>query len=139
VTKFVVNLNKFNCQGYKVEISNRQLTVEFVNQPGILTPTPCESNIRSETADYAEHLGLANSRYRAVASDTAQSIKRLEMQQLHWNEYLRCAGELQKWFGEQEFKLKSFEQAHHPVSIKEALKDCQVSIIDSMILKKSLS
>ena len=122
-------------QGYKVEICNRQLTVDSVNEPGALLAPPSprppsdpRHHATADQTDYAETLGAVNRRYTAVASDTAERIKRLELQQLRWAEFVRAVGEAQRWLEEQEQRLSSFDQTFHSASVRQALVDCQVSV-----------
>ncbi len=63
-------------QGLKVDISNWQLTVDFVNQSAIQSSSVDTVDSprlprTSDMAEFAERLGQMNKRYQSVSSDIA--------------------------------------------------------------------
>lgn len=126
-------------QGLKIDLANRQLTIDFVNQSAAqqstlndLEPTSTPSlasSAQSERTDFAERLGQMNKRYLGVSSDVDDRLKRLEMQQLKWEQYEKGVNNLVNWFTNQEGAVKKFQLIGHQASVEQALKDCKVSTL----------
>ena len=79
-------------QALKVDISNRQLTIDFVNQSAIQSSSVDMVDSphlpwTSDKAEFAEHLGQMNKRYQSVSSDVVDRLKNLERLELRWQEY----------------------------------------------------
>ena len=119
-------------QGLKVDISNRQLTVDFVNQSAIQSSSVDTVDSprlpwTSDKVEFAERLGQMNKRYQRVSSDVIDRLKNLEMLELRWQEYEKNVTSLMNWFNDQDGKVAKYNRIGHEASIEQALKDCKVS------------
>ncbi|XP_023932384.1 nesprin-1-like [Lingula anatina] len=112
-------------RGFKVDISNKQLTVDFVNQSALEMSIRVPHGHQAEKTDFAEKLGQMNRRWQAAASDVAERLKTLEMLQVRWEEYEKCVKGLMEWFDDQENKIKKYHRIGHEISIRQTLKDCK--------------
>lgn len=63
-------------QGLKVDLGNKQLTVDFVNQSSM------QSTEGLADTDFSEKLGSMNSRYQSISSDIAEQLRNLELLQV---------------------------------------------------------
>lgn len=84
------------------------------------------SSAQVERTDFAERLGQMNKRYLSVSSDVDDRLKRLEMQQMKWEEYEKSVNHLINWFDNQESAVQKFQHPGHEASVEQAIKDCKV-------------
>ena len=114
-------------QGYKIDLSTKLLTVEFVNQSILHMSQDLESK-REDKTDFAERLGAMNQRWQTLNVAVAEEVKRLDSLKLDWLEWERQIKELAGWFEKQEAKLRKLEgKVGHETSVDQAVKMCQVS------------
>ncbi|ELT88687.1 hypothetical protein CAPTEDRAFT_175674 [Capitella teleta] len=116
----------------KIDMANRQLTIDFVNQSGSQVSQPelenvpaLGSSVRAERAEFAERLGQMNKRYLSICSDVDDKLKRVEIQQMKWEEYEKGVSTLNNWFDNQESAFKKFQHTGHEASVEQAIKDCK--------------
>ena len=114
-------------QGYKIDLSTKLLTKEFVNQSILKMSQDLESK-REDKTDFAERLGTMNKRWQTLNVTISEEVKHLEFLMKDWLEYERLVKELKTWFEKQEEKLKKYEgKVGHETSVQQAVKMCQVS------------
>lgn len=113
-------------QGLDVEIGYKQLTVDFVNEPGVQTPAnELELTIQS---DFAERLGVANKRWQNLKQNVKQSLKTMKLLHQKWEDFERAKKTIIEWFCEQEDKITRYHLIGHEVGVKQTLVDCKVSV-----------
>jgi len=105
-----------------VEISSRQLTVDFVSQ------SQSSTGVTASRADSAEELGDMNRRYLAVASDVSERLKQLNSLQLQYTDYESQVDGLHSWFAEQDARLDGFMQLQGHAAVQQAVQECNVCI-----------
>jgi len=110
------------CQGLKAEISQQQLTVDFVSQ------SQSGTGVAASRADVAEDLGSMSCRYHTVASDVSERLKQLDSLQLQWTDYESQVDSINRWFAEQDACLDAFKQLQDCAAVKQAVRECDVCI-----------
>jgi len=105
-----------------VEITNRQLTVDFVSQ------SQSSTGVTADHSDFAEELGNMNHRYQAVASDVSERLKQLNSLQLQWLEYESQVDQLNIWFAKQDTRLAGFVQLQSHATVQQAIREFNVCI-----------
>ena len=125
-------------QSLKVDIGNRQLTVDFVNQSAMQTSSSKESDdaTQSDRMEFAERLGNMNKRYQSVTSDVTERLKNLELLLLKWEEYEKGVNTLISWFQDQEAKVKRCNKVGHEVTVRQGLRDCK-TLLEQLEEKKT--
>ena len=115
-------------QGLKIELGHRQLTVDFVNQVALqLASADHDDRLQGDKIDYAERLGQMNKRYQMLATDIIDRQKKLEALELQWEEYERGLNNMYSWFEDRAARIEKYSKLGHETSVRNALKDCQVS------------
>ena len=122
-----LNFNIHCLQSYKIDLSSKQLTVDFVNQD-VLQPSdePDHSVPTHERTEFSERLGTLNSRWRDVSRHVSDRLASLEAIHSKWGEFEKSVARLVGWFHEQEDKLKKYRLIGHEVSVRQTLKDVKV-------------
>jgi len=116
-------------QDFKIELQNKQLTIDFVNQSSLQTGTQDQESspyMSSDKTEFAERLGTLNKRWQGLSHDVNEQLRTFEMLQKKWEEYESSLSCLQDWFQEQEDKVKQYRLIGHEVSVKQTLKECKV-------------
>ena len=98
----------------KVELANKQLTVDFVNQSTLDTHAEAQP---SDTAYFSEKLGEMNGRYQAISNQVVEKIKSLQELQARWEDYDKMIKTLEIWFTDQEAKITRFQRIGHEFSV----------------------
>ncbi|XP_022095690.1 nesprin-1-like isoform X2 [Acanthaster planci] len=123
-------------RGYKIDLSTKLLTVEFVNQSMLHMSQDLESK-REDKTDFAERLGAMNQRWETLNVSVTEVVKRLDSLQQDWLEWERQVRELTTWLDKQEAKLRKCEgKVGHETSVEQAVKMCQ-TMEDSIDSKQS--
>ena len=104
-------------QGLKVELSQKQLTVDFVNE------SVADTSMEGDHTDFAERLGKMNNRFEHVASDVLEMVKKLDLLTLQWEEYDKTVHSLANWLDGEKTKLERYEELGHEVSVTQAMED----------------
>ncbi|PKU40578.1 nesprin-1 isoform x1 [Limosa lapponica baueri] len=112
-------------QGFKIDLSCKQLTVDFVNQSVLQISSQDVESKRSDKTDFAEQLGAMNRRWQILQGLITEKIQLLESLQESWAEYESNVQGLKTWFETQEKKLKQQQKIGDQASVQNALKDCQ--------------
>ena len=76
---FLISIMNFFLQGFKVDVTNKQLTVDFVNAAMAQQTADGDAPDKMEIA---EKLGQMNNNYQAISSDIMDKLKNLELQQV---------------------------------------------------------
>ncbi|KAH9507316.1 hypothetical protein Btru_056892 [Bulinus truncatus] len=109
---------------YKVELTSRQMPVDFVNQK-ILAPHPDEVNVPHEKLEFAEKLGQLNKKWKDVLQNVNDRLNTLKSLHDKWEDFDLTLKRLQAWFSEQEDTIKRYKLIGHEVGVKQKLKDCK--------------
>ncbi|XP_041353316.1 nesprin-1-like isoform X4 [Gigantopelta aegis] len=117
-----VMLKKY--KGYKIELSSKQMTMDFVNQ-SILQPMPQDPTEDFEKVDFGEKLAELNRQWKKAMTDVGDRLHSLEQLQARYDEYEQALLQLQSWFHEQEDKIKKYQLIGHGVAVKQTLKECK--------------
>ncbi|RUS76916.1 hypothetical protein EGW08_015319, partial [Elysia chlorotica] len=112
-------------KGYKVEVTSKQMTLDFVNQ-SVLAPQPQEEHVTHEKLDFADKLGEVNRNWVKVVKSINDRLASLEAMNDQWLEYEQALERLQAWFREQEDKVKRYKLIGHEVGVRQTLKDCKL-------------
>ena len=110
--------------GLKVDLANKQLTVDFVNQSAAANDTMTAA-AALESTQFSEKLGELNSRYGHVLSQVNETLKQLQELQRNWQEHDTSVKALQMWLTDQEARLSRFRRLGHELSVRNALNECQ--------------
>ncbi|GFO48206.1 nesprin-1-like [Plakobranchus ocellatus] len=111
-------------KGYKVEVTSKQMTLDFVNQ-SVLAPQPEDEHVTHEKLDFAEKLGEVNKKWANVIKAINDRLTSLQGMNGQWLEYEQALERLQAWFREQEDKVKRYKLIGHEVGVRQTLKDCK--------------
>lgn len=120
-------------QAYKIDLSSKQLTVDFVNQDVLQPKEDLEGPPPAERNEFSERLGMLNSRWQEVSKHVSDRLKSLEAVHNKWEEFEKAVGRLIGWFHEQEDKLKKYRLIGHEVAVRQTLKDVKVGENNSLI------
>ncbi|KAL3874929.1 hypothetical protein ACJMK2_037881 [Sinanodonta woodiana] len=112
-------------KNYKIDLSSKQLTVDFVNQEVLQPKDDTDSPAPSERNEFSERLGSLNSRWQTVSRHVSDRLKMLEAMNARWDEYERTLGILVSWIKEHEDKLKKYRLIGQEVGVRQTLKDCK--------------
>ncbi|XP_070812770.1 nesprin-1-like, partial [Pituophis catenifer annectens] len=112
-------------KGFKIDVSCKQLTVDFVNQSVLQISSQDVESKRSDKTDFAEQLGMMNRRWQILQSLIMEKIQLLEGFLESWTEYENNIQSLKTWFETQEAKLKEQQRIGDQASVQNVLKDCQ--------------
>uniref|UniRef100_A0A8C6V408 KASH domain-containing protein n=1 Tax=Naja naja TaxID=35670 RepID=A0A8C6V408_NAJNA len=112
-------------KGFKIDVSCKQLTVDFVNQSVLQISSQDVESKRSDKTDFAEQLGMMNRRWQILQSLIMEKIQLLEGFLESWTEYENNIQSLKTWFDTQETKLKEQQRIGDQTSVQNVLKDCQ--------------
>ncbi|KAF3849909.1 hypothetical protein F7725_019628 [Dissostichus mawsoni] len=107
-------------KGFRIDLTCKQLTVDFVNQS-----QPGCGGKRSDKTDFAEKLGAMNRRWQILQGLIAEKIQLLEGVLEGWLEHENGVQALKTWLTVQEEKLKKRHRIEDVASVQTALKDCQ--------------
>ncbi|CAH1803082.1 unnamed protein product, partial [Owenia fusiformis] len=127
--KTVKNLNDVKTmlhkyKGIKIDVNNKQLTVEFIQQSS-LQASIAEGGHGRDKIEQADRLGELHTRWQQLSIDVTERLKNYEMLQVRWEEYEKSVSLLQTWFTEQEQRIRKFQSIGHQISIQHALKQCK--------------
>ncbi|KAJ0008745.1 hypothetical protein NQD34_016160 [Periophthalmus magnuspinnatus] len=112
-------------KGFRVDLTCKQLTVDFVNQ-SVLQLSGQEVEVkRSDKTDFAERLGAMNRRWQILQGRINERIQFLEGLLVMWLEYESSIQALKSWMSTQEERLKRKHRIEDLTSVQNALKDCQ--------------
>jgi hypothetical protein len=104
-------------QSWKIELVNRQMTVDFVNK----------SVMGSGESEVAEQLGQMNTVHRSLLATVGEKIKMLDVLKLQWDEYETALNGVRQWLTETENRLEKWNAVGHEVTIGYCIDDLQVS------------
>ncbi|XP_037550764.1 nesprin-1 [Nematolebias whitei] len=112
-------------KGFRVDLSCKQLTVDFVNQSVLQISGQDVESKRSDKTDFAERLGAMNRRWQLLQGRTNERIQFLESLLKMWLEYESSVQVLKSWMAAQEERLKRKPRIEDLTSVQNALKNCQ--------------
>uniref|UniRef100_UPI0037E92F69 nesprin-1 isoform X2 n=1 Tax=Semicossyphus pulcher TaxID=241346 RepID=UPI0037E92F69 len=112
-------------KGFRVDLSCKQLTVDFVNQSVLQISGQDVESKRSDKTDFAERLGAMNRRWQILQGRINERIQFMESLLGMWLEYESSVQALKSWMGTQEERLKRKPRIEDLTSVQNALKDCQ--------------
>uniref|UniRef100_UPI00398E76DD nesprin-1 n=1 Tax=Pristiophorus japonicus TaxID=55135 RepID=UPI00398E76DD len=112
-------------QAFKIDLTCKQLTVDFVNQSVLQISSHDVESKRSDKTDFAERLGIMNRRWQLLQGLVTEEIRSLEGSLESWTEYENSVQCLKTWFETQEDRLKKWHSISDLASVHTALKDCQ--------------
>lgn len=131
-----------------MDVSCKQLTVDFVNQSVAHAGAPDPESRRSDKTDFAERLGAMNRRWQILQGRLSEQVSPpvvvprwteaeadldppLQIQLLEnlldmWLQYESSVQALKLWMTSQEERLRRRPRLEDLTSVQNALKDCQV-------------
>ncbi|XP_060722109.1 nesprin-1 isoform X2 [Tachysurus vachellii] len=112
-------------KGFEIDLSCKQLTVDFVNQSVLQISSQDVEGKRSDKTDFAERLGAMNRRWQILQGLISEKITLLESLLESWLEYESGVQSLKTWISIQEEKLKKKPRIEDVASVQNLLKDCQ--------------
>uniref|UniRef100_M3ZLV0 KASH domain-containing protein n=1 Tax=Xiphophorus maculatus TaxID=8083 RepID=M3ZLV0_XIPMA len=112
-------------KGFGIDLTCKQLTVDFVNQSVLQISSQDVEGKRSDKTDFAEKLGAMNRRWQILQGLIAEKIQILEGLLESWLEHENGVQALKTWLTLQEEKLKKKPRIEDVASVQNALKDCQ--------------
>ncbi|KAF5900062.1 nesprin-1-like isoform X2, partial [Clarias magur] len=112
-------------KGFGIDLSCKQLTVDFVNQSVLQMSSQDVEGKRSDKTDFAERLGAMNRRWQILQGLITEKITLLESLLESWLEYENGVQILKTWISTQEEKLKKKPRIEDVASVQNLLKDCQ--------------
>ncbi|XP_049914520.1 nesprin-1 [Epinephelus moara] len=112
-------------KGFRIDLTCKQLTVDFVNQSVLQISSQDVEGKRSDKTDFAEKLGAMNRRWQILQGLITEKIQLLEGLLEGWLEHENGVQALKTWFTLQEEKLKKRHRIEDVASVQNALKDCQ--------------
>uniref|UniRef100_A0A8B9L0L9 Spectrin repeat containing, nuclear envelope 1a n=1 Tax=Astyanax mexicanus TaxID=7994 RepID=A0A8B9L0L9_ASTMX len=112
-------------KGFRIDLSCKQLTVDFVNQSVLQMSSQDVEGKRSDKTDFAERLGAMNRRWQILQGLITEKIQLLEGLLESWLEYENGVQALKTWISMQEEKTKRKPRIEDVASAQNALKDCQ--------------
>uniref|UniRef100_A0A3B4FY37 KASH domain-containing protein n=1 Tax=Pundamilia nyererei TaxID=303518 RepID=A0A3B4FY37_9CICH len=112
-------------KGFRIDLTCKQLTVDFVNQSVLQISSQDVEGKRSDKTDFAEKLGAMNRRWQILQGLIAEKIQLLEGLVEGWLEHENGVQALKTWLTVQEEKLKKRQRIEDVASVQSALKDCQ--------------
>ncbi|XP_067337447.1 nesprin-1 isoform X16 [Channa argus] len=112
-------------KGFRIDLTCKQLTVDFVNQSVLQISSQDVEGKRSDKTDFAEKLGAMNRRWQILQGLITEKIQLLEGLLEGWSEHENGVQALKTWFKLQEEKLKKRHRIEDVASVQNALKDCQ--------------
>ncbi|XP_041038918.1 nesprin-1-like isoform X3 [Carcharodon carcharias] len=112
-------------KAFKIDLTCKQLTVDFVNQSVLQISSHDVESKRSDKTDFAERLGIMNRRWQLLQGLITEKIRSLEGSLESWTEYENSVECLKTWFETQEDKMKKWHSISDLASVHTALKDCQ--------------
>ena len=120
-------------QSYKIDLTSKQLTVDFVNQDVLQPKDEQDGPPPAERNEFSERLGTLNSRWQEVSRHVSDRLKTLEAIHNKWEEFEKSVTRLIGWFHEQEDKLKKYRLIGHEVNVRQTLKDVKVRAVRDVI------
>ncbi|KAK7133089.1 hypothetical protein R3I94_015094 [Phoxinus phoxinus] len=121
----VVQMYLQKYKGFQIDLSCKQLTVDFVNQSVLQISSQDVEGKRSDKTDFAERLGAMNRRWQILQGLVTEKIQVLEGLLKSWLEFENVVQTLKTWISVQEEKLKKKHRIEDVSSAQNALKDCQ--------------
>uniref|UniRef100_A0A8K9Y661 Spectrin repeat containing nuclear envelope protein 1 n=1 Tax=Oncorhynchus mykiss TaxID=8022 RepID=A0A8K9Y661_ONCMY len=112
-------------KGFSIDLTCKQLTVDFVNQSVLQISSQDVEGKRSDKTDFAERLGAMNRRWQILQGLIIEKIQLLEGLLEGWMEHENGVQALKTWLTLQEDKLKKRHRIDDVASVQNALKDCQ--------------
>ncbi|KAK0149352.1 Nesprin-1 [Merluccius polli] len=112
-------------KGFRIDLTCKQLTVDFVNQSVLQISSQDVEGKRSDKTDFAERLGAMNRRWQILQGLITEKIQLLEGLLEGWSEHENGVQALRAWLTLQEDKLKKRHRIEDVASVQSALKDCQ--------------
>ncbi|XP_068610253.1 nesprin-1 [Brachionichthys hirsutus] len=112
-------------KGFHIDLTCKQLTVDFVNQSVLQISSQDVEGKRSDKTDFAEKLGAMNRRWQILQGLITEKIQLLEGLLENWLEHENGVQALRTWIAAQEEKLKKRHRIEDVASGQNALKDCQ--------------
>ncbi|XP_061127011.1 nesprin-1-like isoform X2 [Syngnathus typhle] len=112
-------------KGFRIDLTCKQLTVDFVNQSVLQISSQDVEGKRCEKTDFAERLGAMNRRWQVLQGLITEKIQHLEGLLESWLEHENGVQALKTWLTLQEEKLKKRHRIEDVASVQNALKDCQ--------------
>ncbi|KAF4071108.1 hypothetical protein AMELA_G00281340 [Ameiurus melas] len=112
-------------KGFGIDLSCKQLTVDFVNQSVLQISSQDVEGKRGDKTDFAERLGAMNRRWQILQGLITEKITLLESLLESWLEYENGVQTLRTWISTQEDKLKKKPRIEDVASVQNLLKDYQ--------------
>uniref|UniRef100_A0A8C1U557 Spectrin repeat containing, nuclear envelope 1a n=1 Tax=Cyprinus carpio TaxID=7962 RepID=A0A8C1U557_CYPCA len=112
-------------KGFRIDLSCKQLTVDFVNQSVLQISSQDVEGKRSDKTDFAERLGAMNRRWQILQGLVTEKIQDIEGLLGSRLEFENVVQTLKTWFSVQEERLKKKHRIEDVSSAQNALKDCQ--------------
>ncbi|XP_077366762.1 nesprin-1 isoform X9 [Festucalex cinctus] len=112
-------------KGFRIDLTCKQLTVDFVNQSVLQISSQDVEGKRNDKTDFAESLGAMNRRWQILQGLIMEKIQHLEGLLENWLEHENGVQALKTWLTLQEEKLKKRHRIEDVASVQNALKDCQ--------------
>ncbi|XP_013867052.1 nesprin-1 isoform X3 [Austrofundulus limnaeus] len=112
-------------KGFRIDLTCKQLTVDFVNQSVLQISSQDVEGKRSDKTDFAEKLGAMNRRWQILQGLITEKIQLLKGLVEGWLEHENGVQALKSWLTLQEEKLKKKHRIEDVASVQNALKDCQ--------------
>ncbi|XP_055088334.1 LOW QUALITY PROTEIN: nesprin-1-like [Periophthalmus magnuspinnatus] len=112
-------------KGFRIDLTCKQLTVDFVNQSVLQISSQDVEGKRSDKTDFAEKLGAMNRRWQILQGLITEKIQLLEGLLESWLEHENGVQALKTWLTLQEEKVKKKHRIEDVASVQNALKDCQ--------------
>ncbi|XP_053736179.1 nesprin-1 isoform X10 [Synchiropus splendidus] len=112
-------------KGYRIDLTCKQLTVDFVNQSVLQISSQDVEGKRRDKTDFAEKLGAMNRRWQVLQGLISEKIQLLEGFLEGWLEHENGVQALKTWLTLQEEKLRKRHRIEDVASVQNALKDCQ--------------
>ncbi|XP_067894582.1 nesprin-2-like [Heterodontus francisci] len=119
-----------------MDLSCRQLTVDFVNQSVLQMSSQDVESDRYGKMDFAESLGFLNSQWQRLTRHLNGKMLDLEMLLERWMEYERVVKSLSSWFKSQGERLRIDRKACSHTALLNALSNCQ-ELSESLKVKET--
>ncbi|XP_061667964.1 nesprin-1 isoform X8 [Syngnathoides biaculeatus] len=112
-------------KGFRIDLTCKQLTVDFVSQSVLQISSQDVEGKRSDKTDFAESLGAMNRRWQILQGLITEKIQHLEGLLESWLDHENGVQALKTWLTLHEEKLKKRHRIEDVASVQNALKDCQ--------------
>ncbi|XP_062912353.1 nesprin-1 isoform X15 [Mobula hypostoma] len=112
-------------KAFRIDLTCKQLTVDFVNQSVLQISSHDVESKRSDKTDFAERLGVMNRRWQLLQGLITEQIRSLEGSLESWTDFEKNVQCLKTWFEAQEEKVEKWRSIGDLAFVHTALKECQ--------------